>query len=375
MQVPSSVLVLALFLSAPPTDLETYIQLLGCDDYHRRESATSQLLQLSSVPESLYAARKSSNLELQRRASRIIKIIEKRMFKAAIQKLESRLADGRFDLIPDFQLYWAKNDSQLLGFQLISKACAKLVNRPQVIESPIDKNASSSSRFLIDPFPFQQNHPQLLWSVKNEAITMPDGLMLVSAKKIVSPKEVYAIGVFSVSDGFESKGNLSQTCLISNGDVTLHSAAFRCVMICDGTITLAGSANRCVVIARNIQVSGAAVGSTFASSNTIKQGMFIKPGANRLYPNSKHPLGLVRFFEVADVGLTLEGLKVTKVTGPLATAGMKPGDVFTHVDGVAVADGEALRKALRRRYAILGYGAFQVQRDGKPLTFVAELDE
>ena len=90
---------------------------------------------------------------------------------------------------------------------------------------------------------------------------------------------------------------------------------------------------------------------------------------------TKRPLGLIRFFEVADVGLTLDACKVTKVTGPLAKAGVKPGDVFTHIDGVAVKDAEALRQALRRRYAILGYGAFTLTRDGKPLTVVAELGE
>ncbi|MFQ3591896.1 MAG: PDZ domain-containing protein [Gemmataceae bacterium] len=51
-------------------------------------------------------------------------------------------------------------------------------------------------------------------------------------------------------------------------------------------------------------------------------------------------------------------------SAPLAKAGVKQGDVFTHVDGVAVKDAESLRKALRRHYAILGYGAFTLTREG-----------
>jgi S1-C subfamily serine protease len=110
----------------------------------------------------------------------------------------------------------------------------------------------------------------------------------------------------------------------------------------------------------------------------------MKPGEARILNDeslgivaspTKRPLGLIRFFEVSDVGLTLDGCKVTKVTGPLAKAGVKVGDVLTHVDGVAVKDAEALRKALRRRYAILGFGAFTLTREGKPLTVVAELGE
>jgi hypothetical protein len=92
-------------------------------------------------------------------------------------------------------------------------------------------------------------------------------------------------------------------------------------------------------------------------------------------PPGKRSFGLIRFFEVSDVGLTLDGCKVTKVAGPLAKAGVQTGDVFTHADGVAVKDAEALRKALRRRYAILGYGAFTLTREGKPLTVVAELGD
>jgi hypothetical protein len=92
-------------------------------------------------------------------------------------------------------------------------------------------------------------------------------------------------------------------------------------------------------------------------------------------PPGKRSFGLVRFFEVSDVGLTLDACKVTKVSGPLAKAGVQPGDVFTHIDGVALKDAEALRKALRRRYAILGYGAFTLTREGRPLTVVAELGE
>ena len=164
--------------------------------------------------------------------------------------------------------------------------------------------------------------------------------------------------------------SLSRMMMICNGDIQA-SRLDNALVICDGAVeaNFGGS----LLIARK--------GARWKQAGKSRE---IAPGephitdltsTTNVVSPGKRSFGLIRFFEVADVGLTLDACKITKVVGPLAKAGVKPGDVFTHVDGVAVKDAEALRKALRRRYAILGYGAFTLTRDGKPLTIVAELGE
>src|SRR5262249_7519285 len=81
----------------------------------------------------------------------------------------------------------------------------------------------------------------------------------------------------------------------------------------------------------------------------------------------------LRFFELADIGLTLaqEGqLRVAKVhrDGPMAKAGLKPGDAIVAVDGTAVADSDTARQRLRHAF-VLGGAESTIRSDGKPLTF------
>jgi hypothetical protein len=162
--------------------------------------------------------------------------------------------------------------------------------------------------------------------------------------------------------------------VVSGGDFLYHRRLEGCVVFADGMIQTEQRTYGCLLIARG----GVDVEESAYRRRTIPPGeawILDEQSLGIVASPTKRPLGLVRFFEVADVGLTLDACKVTKVIGPLAKAGVQSGDMFTHVDGVAVKDAEALRKALRRRYAILGYGAFTLTRDGKPLTVVAELGE
>mgnify|MGYP002778614160 CR=1 FL=1 len=157
-------------------------------------------------------------------------------------------------------------------------------------------------------------------------------------------------------------------------ELSIPSKIEECVVFADGIIQTEQRTCGCLLIAR----SGLDVPASAYRRCKIQPGeglILDKQSLGIVASPTKRPLGLIRFFEVADVGLTLDACKVSNVVGPLAKAGVQSGDVFTHVDGVAVKDAEALRKALRRRYAILGFGAFTLTRDGKPLTVVAELGE
>lgn len=92
------------------------------------------------------------------------------------------------------------------------------------------------------------------------------------------------------------------------------------------------------------------------------------------------PLGFVKFFELADVGLVAEDLppreklptkgvrlKEVRKDSPFA-AGLRVGDVITAIAGKKSPTTEVFRKALRRTLAEGGpFITFTVQRAGKPV--------
>jgi hypothetical protein len=201
-------------------------------------------------------------------------------------------------------------------------------------------------------------YAQLCGRVVNVPVAAEDSLL--AGREIVRPDRISV--------------RIKRCVIISGGDFLYQDPMQESIAVADGIIRIEQNPHKCLLIARK-GLDVPALGYRRCKIQPGEGLILDKQSLGIVASPTKRPLGLIRFFEVSDVGLTLDALKVTKVAGPLAKAGVKPGDVFTHVDGIAVKDAEALRKALRRRYAILGYGAFTLTRDGKSLTVVAELGD
>ena len=118
---------------------------------------------------------------------------------------------------------------------------------------------------------------------------------------------------------------------------------------------------------------GGAFSTVYSSCGKIKSRPS-SPGFH-LEEKARRPLGIVRFFELADVGLSLDALSVQTIAplSRLGRAGLLKGDRFVSIDGTEAKDAEAVRRLLRKRFALGGVGTFVVKRDGKMVTLRARL--
>jgi S1-C subfamily serine protease len=88
--------------------------------------------------------------------------------------------------------------------------------------------------------------------------------------------------------------------------------------------------------------------------------------------NEPKPLGFVEFFELANVGLTVESSDSVRVKRieqgtKFAKAGLKMGDSIVTLDGEKVSNSESLRSLLRTKYAEGRKTLLRVDRDGRTI--------
>ena len=353
------------------------LEQLVSDDFDDREVATRALMLLPQAEGLLEAAAKDGDADLKKRAETIVRELTRQRAQRGIKRGTLLVSAGNADLLPDimrtFQPYDPRH--QLHGsFVLMiadlstrEKAFAKRGEyKPR--EFVVSLGTKDSEAWLRTPIPFQFRHVRSGYFIRSST----------NLEVLILSGDARAGGGFSdtivfADDLNHSRGyhSLKHGIFICNGEVKSRYIDDS-IIICDDLEPAAIDLSICIA-RRSLQYVKRRMNHKVDAGDPVYQ----RENKNTLHvvPPGKRSFGLIRFFEVADVGLTLDACKVTKVAGPLAKAGVKPGDVFTHVDGVAVKDAEALRKALRRRYAILGFGAFTLTREGKPLTVVAELGE
>jgi hypothetical protein len=171
--------------------------------------------------------------------------------------------------------------------------------------------------------------------------------------------------------------------VFAGGDVEVNEVGDT-VIICSGEARLTGEVHTSVVIAQGPVRVSADGSATLSNVNVILAGGKIeKPPGKVATPDAlvkggvAKPLGFVRFFETARVGVEVgkakkhpEGARVTKLDAAkgFARAGLWKDDVVTAVDGQEVKTPEAFRRALLRRLVEGGEAKLRVFRDGEWMT-------
>jgi hypothetical protein len=372
---------LAVNLQAEPADALALprIAALGSDDFDEREAAYRALAADPRAEPVVQRHCDVADPEVRQRIGKLLAHYAQARAERAIRRGTLLVAAGNVDLMPDLMRTYQPYDPRHRLHGALCLVLSDLSVREKAIRGqPIirfenlffpDALGNSVRALLARPPVLGYHHSKI-----GETLTRDQ-----SGKCVICPADARVDRERGIEECIlladsvlpkEGQGRLDSVVVVSNGDIR-HNNLDRTFIICDGTVESAP--RHSLLIARK--------GIRWKQAGTLREIAPGKPELTRdestvhVVPPGKRSFGLVRFFEVSDVGLTLDACKVTKVIGPLAKAGVKPGDIFTHVDGVAVKDAEALRKALRRRYAILGYGAFTLTRDGRPLSVVAELGE
>jgi hypothetical protein len=163
--------------------------------------------------------------------------------------------------------------------------------------------------------------------------------------------------------------------ILSHGKVELDSAIFSFIF-CDGDF-VATSALDSIVIARgSIKISNA-TNCLLISNRTVDLGGK-NIAKNTIQESVAEPLGFVKFFEPAQIGLQAAAddgvVKVLRAAPGKAfhKAGLRAGDAVLAVGAAEVREDAGLRRALLRHVALGESIALRVRRDGKTLDLTVD---
>jgi hypothetical protein len=136
----------------------------------------------------------------------------------------------------------------------------------------------------------------------------------------------------------------------------------RCLLIARGDVQIRGYVKDCVIIA---------AGSVQFLPNKVLDGKIPRRQNVEVKEHEPNPLGFVKWFDPASVGVTVEaaagGVCVKAAAKSFAAAGLRAGDLLTALDGEAVKSTDDFRLLLRAKLADGGKMLFSVRRDGHDL--------
>ena len=149
--------------------------------------------------------------------------------------------------------------------------------------------------------------------------------------------------------------------LVSAGDVKCGDVS-GCLLIARGDVRIAGRAKDCCIIT---------AGSVQFLPNTVWDGKVPRRQNVEIREHEPNPLGFVKWFDPARVGVTVEaapgGVRVKAAAKSFAAAGLRAGDLLAAIDGEAVKSPDDFRLLLRAKLADGGKMTFAVRRAGQDL--------
>jgi hypothetical protein len=261
--------------------LTRLIEQLGSNQFEERERATRQLMQLDTIPVELRAAGKSPDLEVRRRATRIIATIQKGRAGRALQEAANLAKEGRVDEVVERAVRWAEHDPLQDG----PKALLGLMKR--LVEAQKQRLArfNMSHTLEVSESLAKGWRPEPREEFFHEARGAPQPL-LVTNKKRRGYFFLRGAGVTvqGAGSGFiASTGSVTLAggdyrdfgIIISCGSVTIKDRISDSIISCDGDLQVQGShLRRSLIIAQgNVTIRGVLITVRFSqeepSSSTL----------------------------------------------------------------------------------------------------------
>jgi hypothetical protein len=365
---------------------------LGSADFKAREAATRRLLEYEAPPPALRAAVKSGDPEVARRASRIIHEITRREENAAFAQLTEFVQNGEIDRLAELLARRLKWHDEVACWQAVAELNGKLLDlekkqfrfrgapgrRGFFIEMPTHLCPRAPDRggpFIGDFRRYAQwLRPQMVAARRADLDLKGPGHFVVRAEHIAAKGVEHGLlvssrgtRVHSVHDSVILAGGpvevelMSGPILVCAGDVKCCDV-FGCLLIARGDVRISGYARDCVIIT---------AGSVQFLPNKVLDGKIPRHENVEIKEHEPNPLGFVKWFDPARVGVTVEaaagGVRVKAAAKSFAAAGLRAGDLLTAIDGEAVKTTDEFRLLLRTKLADGGKMVLTVRRAGQDL--------
>ncbi len=346
---------------------------LASGDFKVREAATRRLLEYEAPPPALRAALQSGDAEVARRAGRIIQEITQREENAALGKLADLARRGEVDRFIELLARRPKWHDEDPCWQAVAELNRKLLDlakkKYRLPNIPWDngKSVGDFRRYYT-----RDLRPKMVVARRAD-LKGPDHFVVraehITAKHVLLGLLVSSRGtrVHSADDSIILAGgpvevqDMSGPLLVCAGDVKCGDVS-RCLLIARGDVRISGIAKDCVIIT---------AGSVQFLPNKVWDGKVPRRQNVEIKEHEPNPLGFVKWFDPAGVGVTVEpgegGVRVKAAAKDFAAAGLRAGDLISALDGEAVKSPDDFRLLLRSKLADGGKMALAVRRAGQDL--------
>lgn len=353
--------------------IERLIRNLGSGSFEEREAATRALKELEDAEPALRKLVKSDDLEIRRRAADILKALARKRGGRILAQALAMAKMGRAVEMADRLVFCAESDKSAEGWSAAMRLSEKVIDLIPPAPHDLQKifrhvsgvATNGRSWFPAGDFRAWVEH----CTPKPEEISGREVILQGNCRRLVRAERV--------SWGKKPPEGPGGSIVLASEDVHIYRAVFsliiaggnveidflrNSIVICDGDVNLTGSIGDNVIIARGNVMSRRSIfpGSMVRSDGFIRL-INRKPVA--ITDKTPDPFAFVKFFELADVGLTAvdrdlrdkpirDGvfLKDVSKKSPFA-AGLRAGDVIAAIDGKKTSSKEDFRRLLRRKLA------------------------
>ncbi len=352
---------------APPEqDAERLARDLGSKSFAVREAATRRLLEYEVPPAAQRAALKSDDAEVARRAARIVEEISRRGEKAASDKFTEFARRGEIDRLADLFGRRPRWEDEGACWQAVEDLAGRLVGLER------EKYGLSAFSGPRTPVAGLYRHYAQMARDRSVPVRIFCAGVIVRAERISQKGATQAL---LVSSRDTKVGSLFASLVLAGGPVEVGGMCDKTIIVCDGGLKCRSGADGCLILARgDVEFSGVVVaGCRVITAGSVR----FAPGTKRrgkveVHEHEPNPLGFVRWFDPARVGVTVGpaegGVRVKAAGKSFAAAGLRAGDLLTAIDGEAVKSPDEFRLLLRSKLADGGKMALAVRRAGKDLT-------
>jgi hypothetical protein len=348
----------------PPTT-EELVQRLSSKKYRDRDEATRLLLRRRDARASLQKARRSADPEVAKRAAWLLEELAKRSAEEAVARLRALAASGTLDGVAELLARWPTGREEVTCWA----EARKLVLRLQ------DLNAKQGGGTSL-PF-LTAAKPRPLTLVAAERVTsrlpgLPNQQAFLVRAASVDLGRFHTCAVIGCSGPVRGR-EFGWCAVFASGPVDIDGIG-ACIIVSDADVTLR-QGNKSLVIARGTVTceGGVYKDCRFIAGKTVKLNHSTRLVDCKVTTHELNPLGFVRFFDPAILGITIEpaktGMHVKAVAPgkPFAKAGLKAGDIVLAVNACPAKSPEEFRKLLRQSYVCDEDTVLRVDRGGKRL--------
>jgi hypothetical protein len=366
-----------------PIPVDELVRQLVAPDPAARAAAEARLSGLTlAPPAALLALAAGPDGDARARAARAARAMRGNAAAPALVRGERFAAGGRVDLFVAATGGWDADpdDPRLWDPALrVGRALMARTGRKSHIGVRSDPSGCPDFAEYI-----RRRNPRITRSDRPHACLDPTKLNpprfflieAVQAPGVVSPWGLNGTLVVS-RGGVRADRGVSESLVLATGDLTIKNELIGSEVVCDGDVTIGDHVEWSTVVARgDIRVGTQVCSAELVAGGVVVVGQPRENDARRvnvIREREPRALGWVRFFELADVGVSARAAGGDVAVAAVAAgsagarAGLRAGDVVLEAGGRRPADADGLRRALRDALAA-GDAAVRVKRGAEALT-------